>query len=271
MTRWLERAAIVIVSLAIAIGVIALLSGGLAGEPGRSGGTGGQQGPGHGLPRPGRPAPAARASRVRTTTPTRRRVVPHMPVNVVRDRADDLRRPAASGAAARRRRADVRHPQPPPGLAAVAEAVGAAVHARARGLRRRGDPRPPTRDPGVIALAWTAHAARVADLSDSPAWLRASIEYRLGPRGAGVELRRAAAEIVTRLSTHSRPSVVSDLDLPHPGGPTAVTGARGRRGSCPPVIGRRKLVCVESPSPTRPSAATAESVPATARDSAIAA
>ena len=46
MIRWIERATIVIVSLVIAVAIIALLSGGLAGSQDDPGVTGGQRGPG---------------------------------------------------------------------------------------------------------------------------------------------------------------------------------------------------------------------------------
>ncbi len=65
MTRWLERVAIVLASLAIAIAIIALLSGGLAGSQDDPGVTGGQAGPGTAFRdlgdlhlRPGQPRPA---------------------------------------------------------------------------------------------------------------------------------------------------------------------------------------------------------------------
>jgi hypothetical protein len=66
MTRWLERLGIVVVSLAIAVGVIALLSGGLAGgrdDPGLSGPAGAGPGTayrdqGDALLAPGQPRPA---------------------------------------------------------------------------------------------------------------------------------------------------------------------------------------------------------------------
>src|ERR1700760_3267561 len=64
MSKWLERAAVVIVSLAIAIAIIALMSGGLAGTQDDPGVTGGQAGPGTAYRdlgdlrlRPGQPRP----------------------------------------------------------------------------------------------------------------------------------------------------------------------------------------------------------------------
>ena len=55
-----ERTLIVVVSLAISIGVIALLSGGLLAGRDDPGVSAGQAGPGHRLSRPGRRAPARR-------------------------------------------------------------------------------------------------------------------------------------------------------------------------------------------------------------------
>jgi Protein of unknown function (DUF3105) len=181
MIRWLERAGVVIVSLVIAIAIIVLLSGGLAGTQDDPGVTGGQQGPGIAYRdmgdlhlRPGQARP-----HYDSDPPTSG---PHNPVNVTRDRAtisdDQLLQALQVG--------DIvlmygTH-QPPPGLAALAARAappftpalaatgGAVILARRPGTR------------GVIALAWT-HMQPAATASDPR--LPEFINYWLG-RGAPV-------------------------------------------------------------------------------------
>jgi Protein of unknown function (DUF3105) len=181
MIRWLERVAIVIVSLAIAVAIIALLSGGLAGSQDDPGVTGGQTGPGIAFRdlgdlhlRPGEPRPAYDSD-----PPTSG---PHNPVNVTRDRAtisdDQLLQALEVG--------DVvlmyGTRTPPTGLAglaageappftpALAATGGAVILARRPGIE------------GVVALAWT-HMLRATGPNDPR--LPAFIEYWLG-RGAPV-------------------------------------------------------------------------------------
>jgi hypothetical protein len=181
MTRWLERAAVVIVSLAIAVAIIALLSGGLAGSQDNPGVTGGQAGPGIAYRdlgdlhlRPGQPRPAYDSDPPTSGS--------HNPLNVTRDRAtisdDALLQALQVG--------DIvlmyGTPKPPPGLTAVALRAappftpalaatgGAVVLARRPGTT------------GVTALAWT-HMLRVRRPSDPQ--LPPFIEYWLG-RGAPV-------------------------------------------------------------------------------------
>jgi hypothetical protein len=181
VSRWLERAAIVVVSLAIAVGIIALLSGGLAGgrdDPGVSGAT---VGPGTAYRDLGdlRLAPGQPHPRYDSDPPTSGA---HVPVNVLRDQAqisdDQLlqalqvgdvvlmyggSRPPSGLAALARRSA----PAFTPALAATG---GAAILARRPGTA------------GVLALAWT-HILRARDASD-PA-LPGFIDFWLG-RGAPV-------------------------------------------------------------------------------------
>ena len=186
MTRWLERAAIVIVSLVIAIAIIALLSGGLAGTQDDPGVTGGQPGPGIAYRdqgdlhlRPGQPRPHYDAD-----PPTSGA---HNPVNVMRDRAtisdDQLLQALQVG--------DVvlmyGTRKPPPGLAelvarlaprftpALAATGGAVILARRPGTR------------GIIALAWT-HMQPVSTASDPR--LPEFVNYWLG-RGAPVSGSKA--------------------------------------------------------------------------------
>ncbi len=181
MTRWLERLAIVIVSLAIAVAIIALLSGGLAGSQDDPGVTGGQAGPGIAFPdqgdlhlRAGQPRPDYNSDPPTSGS--------HNPVNVTRDRAtisdDQLLQALQVG--------DVvlmyGTRQPPPGLAALAlrEAPpftpalaatgGAVILAHRTGID------------GVVALAWT-HMLRVSGPNDPR--LPPFIQYWLG-RGAPV-------------------------------------------------------------------------------------
>jgi hypothetical protein len=181
MTRWLERAAIVIVSLVIAIAIIALLSGGLAGTQDDPGVTGGLPGPGIAYRDQGdlHLRPGQRRPHYDSDPPTSGS---HKPVNVTRNRStitdDQLLQALQVG--------DVvlmyGTRKPPPGLAAVAArsappftpalaATGGAVI-----LARR----PGTR--GIIALAWT-HMQPVATAADPR--LPQFINYWLG-RGAPV-------------------------------------------------------------------------------------
>jgi hypothetical protein len=154
MRRGLERLLIVVAALAISIGVIALLSGGLlAGrdDPGVSAGPGGpgtryrDQGNLH--LRRGELRPVYDSN-----PPTSG---PHIPEAVLRDRAelsnDQLLQALEVGNVVFMYGA----PQPPRGLAAIAEAVGGrftpalAASGQAVILARRAGTR------GVIALAWT--------------------------------------------------------------------------------------------------------------------
>jgi hypothetical protein len=181
MTRWLERLAIVIVSLAIAVAIIALLSGGLAGSQDDPGVTGGQPGPGTAFRdlgdlhlRPGQPRPPYDSD-----PPTSG---PHNPVNVTRDQAtisdDQLLQalqvgdvvlmygtrsppPGLTGLAAR---------SAPPFTPALAATGGAVILAHRAGTD------------GILALAWT-HMQPVRSSSDPK--LSSFIEYWLG-RGAPV-------------------------------------------------------------------------------------
>src|ERR1700759_3710304 len=154
MTRWLERRAVVIVSLAIAVAIIALLSGGLAGSQDDPGVTGGQAGPGAAFSdlgdlhlRPGQPRPAYNSDPPTSGS--------HNPVNVTRDRAtisdDQLLQalqvgdvvlmygtrkppPGLTGLAAR---------SAPPFTPALAATGGAVILAHRPGTN------------GIVALAWT--------------------------------------------------------------------------------------------------------------------
>ena len=182
MSRWLERVAVVVVSLAIAIGVIALLSGGLAGSqdnPGVAAGRG--------------PAPGTGYRDQGDTHLTRgdlRPVYdsepptsgPHIPVAIAHDDAritdDQLLQALELG--------DVvimyGGAQPPPGLQAVAAAVSPFTPT----LASQGQAVILARRPGlgqITALAWT-HMLR----SDSGSQLRAFAQYWLG-RGAGNRVR----------------------------------------------------------------------------------
>jgi hypothetical protein len=181
MTRWLERLAVVIVSLAIAVAIIALLSGGLAGSQDDPGVTGGQAGPGTAFRdlgdlhlQPGQPHPTYDSDPPTSGS--------HNPVNVTRDRAtisdDALLQALQVG--------DVvlmyGTRRPPPGLTAVALRAAApftpalAATGGAVILARRDG------TTGVTALAWT-HRLRVRQPSDPQ--LPPFIDYWLG-RGAPV-------------------------------------------------------------------------------------
>jgi hypothetical protein len=178
MRRGLERLLIVVAALAISIGVIALLSGGLlAGrdDPGLSGGQGG----------PGTPYRDQGDLHLRhgelgpvydSNPPTSG---PHVPEAVLRDRAelsnDQLLQALAAGNVVFMYGAS----QPPRGLAAIAQAVGGrftpalAASGQAVILARRPGAR------GVVALAWTRMLRSV-----SAPDLRAFAQFWLG-RGAG--------------------------------------------------------------------------------------
>lgn len=154
MRRGLERLLIVIAALAISIGVIAVLSGGLLAGRDDPGVSAGQSGPGTRFRDQGNLH--LRQGELRpvydSDPPTSG---PHIPEAVLRDRAelsaDQLLEALELG--------DVvlmyGTPQPPRGLAAIAESVGGrftpalAASGQAVILARR----PGTR--GVIALAWT--------------------------------------------------------------------------------------------------------------------
>ncbi len=154
MRRWLERLLIVVASLAISIGVIAVLSGGLLAGRDDPGVTTSQNGPGTGFRdqgdlhlHPGELRPVYDSD-----PPTSG---PHIPVAVTRDRAavsnDQLLQALETG--------DVvflyGSPQPPVGLPAIARAVGGpftpalAASGQAVILARRPGVK------GIVALAWT--------------------------------------------------------------------------------------------------------------------
>ena len=186
MSRWLERVAIVIVSLAIAIAIIALLSGGLAGSQDDPGVAGGQPGPGTAFRdlgdlhlRPGQPRPVYDSDPPTSGS--------HNPVNVTRDQAtisdDQLLQalqvgdvvlmygthrppPGLTGVAAR---------SAPPFTPALAATGGAVILAHRAGTK------------GILALAWT-HWQQVRRPSDPN--LPRFIDYWLG-RGAPVGQHRA--------------------------------------------------------------------------------
>jgi hypothetical protein len=186
MSRWMERALIVIVSLVLAIAIIALLSGGLAGTQDDPGVTGGQAGPGIAYRDLGdlRLRPGQARPHYDSNPPTSGS---HKPVNVTRDRAtisnDQLlqalqvgdivlmygtREPPLGLAAVAARAA-------PPFTPALAATGGAVILARRPGTR------------GIVALAWT-HMQPVATASDPR--LPAFIDYWLG-RGAPVSGSKA--------------------------------------------------------------------------------
>ena len=179
MSRLLERVLIVIVSLAISIGVIALLSGGLLAGRDTPGVAGTASGPGVAyrdqgdtLLRPGQMRPVYDSD-----PPTSG---PHLPAPVTRNGAqlsdDELLQALASG--------DVvllyGSRTPPSGLSSVAGSMAPpftpalAASGQAVVLGRR----PGTA--GIVALAW-AHAQRVSVATD-PA-LRTFVQFWLG-RGA---------------------------------------------------------------------------------------
>lgn len=180
MPALVERLLIVAASLAIAIGVIALLSGGLLAGRDSPGVAGAHAGPGtaftdqgHGLLRPGQPRPAYDSN-----PPTSG---PHLPAAVTRDAValsdDQLLQALASGdvvlmygtrtpPAGLRALAGSTAPPFTPTLAASGQAV---VLSWRRGLS------------GVTGLAW-GHMWRAAAASDPG--LRSFVQFWLG-RGAG--------------------------------------------------------------------------------------
>ncbi len=180
MPRLIERLLIVVASLAVAIGVIAVLSGGLlAGHdsPGISGNP--QSGPGVAFPdqgnaqlKPGQSHPSYDSE-----PPTSG---PHVPVATDRDGAqltdDQLLQALAVG--------DVvlmyGTRKPPPGLAAVAGAVAPAFSPALAATGQAAVLAHRAQTTGVIGLAW-AHMVHVRSPTD-PA-LRAFAQYWLG-RGA---------------------------------------------------------------------------------------
>jgi Protein of unknown function (DUF3105) len=184
MSRWIERLAIVAASLAIAIGVIALLSGGLLAGRDTPGVAGTDQGPGTAYRDQGNThlGPGEARPAYDSDPPTSG---PHLPAAVVADRArltdDQLLEALAAG--------DVVYmygtSTPPPGLAAVARAMAppfsAALAASGQAVilaRRPGTT-------GVLGLAW-AHALRASGPTDPE--LRAFTQYWLGrgaPRSSG--------------------------------------------------------------------------------------
>jgi Protein of unknown function (DUF3105) len=181
MSRWVERVAVVVVSLAIAVAIIAVLSGGLAGSQDDPGLTSGQPGPGTAFRdlgdlhlQPGQPRPAYDSDPPTSGS--------HNPVNVTRDRttiSDDqllqalqvgdvvlmygTRKPPAGLTALAAREA-------PPFTPALAATGGAVILGHRAGTN------------GVAALAWT-HILRVRRPNDPQ--LPAFIDYWLG-RGAPV-------------------------------------------------------------------------------------
>jgi hypothetical protein len=184
MGRWVERIAIVVVSLGVAIGVIALFSGGLAGGRDDPGITV-HQGPAPGRAfrdlgdrdlRPGAPHPSYDSQ-----PPTSGA---HVAIAVTRNGVtisdDQLLQALALG--------DVvfmySTPAPPRGLQAVADDVAPhfsadlAAHGQTVILARRAGLRT------ITALAWT-HMLR----SNDAGVLRSFAQYWLG-RGAGTQVRR---------------------------------------------------------------------------------
>jgi hypothetical protein len=184
MSRWLERGAVVIVAIAVAIGVIALLSGGLAGsrdDPGVSIRTG--PGPGTAYRdqgdrhlTAGQPHP-----RYDSDPPTSG---PHVPVAVTAENMmltdDQLLHALELG--------DVvfmySTPRPPGGLQAVADGVAPrfsadlAAHGQTVILARRAGLRT------ITALAWR-HMLR----SNNAAALRGFAQFWLG-KGAGTQVKK---------------------------------------------------------------------------------
>jgi Protein of unknown function (DUF3105) len=186
MRRWSERLLIVVASLAISIGVIAVLSGGLLAGRDDPGVTTSQNGPGTGFRdqgdlhlHPGELRPVYDSD-----PPTSG---PHIPVPLTRDRAaltnDQLLQALETG--------DVvflyGSSQPPVGLPAIAQAVGGpftpalAASGQAVILARRPGVR------GIVALAWT----RMLRTLSGPE-LRAFAQFWLG-RGAPAASSRITA------------------------------------------------------------------------------
>jgi uncharacterized protein DUF3105 len=179
MARLLERLLIVVASLAVAIAVIALLSGGLLAGRDSPGVSGAQSGPGVAFPDQGdaRLRPGQSRPRYDSEPPTSG---PHLPAAVGRDGAalsdDQLLQALSVG--------DVvlmyGTRTPPPGLAAVARSIAPpftpplATTGQAAVLAYR----PGTT--GVLGLAW-AHMVHVRSPTDPN--LRSFAQYWLG-RGA---------------------------------------------------------------------------------------
>jgi hypothetical protein len=173
MSRWIERLAIVAASLAIAIGVIALLSGGLLAGRDAPGVSGTDQGPGIAVRDQGNTHLRAGAPRpvYDSNPPTSG---PHVPEAVVADRAqltdDQLLEALAAGDVVYMYGTRAMAPPFSPALAASGQAV---ILARRPGMA------------GILALAW-AHLLRVASPTD-PA-LRTFAQFWLGrgaPRSSG--------------------------------------------------------------------------------------
>lgn len=179
MSRLWERVLIVVASLALSIGVIAVLSGGLLAGRDAPGVSVGQVGPGTAYRDQGdEHLKAGELHPVYDSAPPTSG--PHVPIAVTRDQTrlsdDQLLRALELG--------DVvlmyGTARPPPGLTALASGVGSrftpalAASGGAVILARRPDTR------GVIALAW-AHMLKVAS-GDDPI-LRGFAQYWLG-RGA---------------------------------------------------------------------------------------
>ncbi len=174
--RLLERLAIVLVALALAVGVIALLSGGLLAGRDNPGITGSGEGPGYAFPDQGNGtlAPGAKRPVYDSRPPTSG---PHVPIAVTRDETtisdDQLLQALASGdvvlmygsrqpPAGLGRLADSASPPFSPGLAAAGQAVILA--------RRPGTG-------GVLGLAWT-HLIHVRFAADPR--LRSFVVFWLG-------------------------------------------------------------------------------------------
>ncbi len=279
MPRLIERLLIVAAALALAIAIIALLSGGLLAGRDEPGISGAGNGPGvrYRDQGTGRLAPDAPHPAYDSNPPTSG---PHAPAKIRTDAGrlsdDQLLQALEVG--------DVvlmyATGKPPPGLRALAAATAprftpalaatgqAVVLAGRAGIN------------GIVALAW-AHLLRVRSATD-PA-LRAFVDFWLGrgaPRSAagpeGSDQRPAPSSgigltaIVTRVSTHSRPaSSVSSTSH------TQVVRPRWRTRATPLivpwVIGRRKLHWLASPVAVWPASVTVNAVPLLARLSAIAA
>jgi hypothetical protein len=179
MSRWIERLAIAAASLAVAIGVIALLSGGLLAGNDAPGVSGADAGPGTAyrdqgdtLLKPGELQPVYDSN-----PPTSG---PHLPEAVGADRRQLNDNQLLQALAAGNVIFVYGTPTPPPGLAAAARSVAPSF---SRALAASGQaviltPRPGTQ--GILALAWT-HILRAATPTD-PA-LRTFAQFWLG-RGA---------------------------------------------------------------------------------------
>ncbi|HWE08055.1 MAG TPA: DUF3105 domain-containing protein [Solirubrobacteraceae bacterium] len=179
MSRWLERLAVVAASLAVAIGVIAVLSGGLLAGHDAPGVSGSDGGPGTAFRDQGdsRLPPGELRPVYDSNPPTSG---PHLPEAITRNRVhlsdDQVLQALAAG--------DVIFMYgtrtPPPGLTAVAGTVAppfsAALAASGQAVVLASRPGLP----GVTALAWT-HMLRVTSPRD-PA-LQTFAQFWLG-RGA---------------------------------------------------------------------------------------